>query len=141
MKKKYAGRILLTIIGAALILWGFGALALGLWGERGTAVITSIRRQGGERDDVMPGRYTYQIGYSFTTVDSIQAYGAFTAIQSAAYQKANGMAPLFVRYIPAIPQINAPEKDTRLSLRQPVLIGAGVFLVTVVNRKKHKRRV
>lgn len=136
MKKRLAGRILLTLIGAALVLWGFGALALGVWGERETAVITSVRQQGGERNDVIPGRYTYQIGYSFTAADGTQVDGAFTTIQSAVYLKADGTAPLFIRYIPAIPQINAPEKDTRLSLRQPVLIGAGIFLVTVVNRKR-----
>ena len=34
MKKRFAGRILLTLIGTALILWGSGALVLD-FGESG----------------------------------------------------------------------------------------------------------
>jgi hypothetical protein len=135
MKGKMSGRILISIIGVALTLWGFGDLALGIRGDRATAVITSIRRQGGERDDARPGRYTYQIGYSFAAADGSREDGSFTETQNALYQKADGTATIAIRYFPAIPRINAPEKNTHLSLRQPVLIGAGVVLLMLVTRK------
>lgn len=60
MKGEPSGRILISIIGVALMLWGLGDLALGIYGNRAVAVITSIRSQGAERDDVKPGQYTYQ---------------------------------------------------------------------------------
>jgi len=65
LRRNRIPRILLTILGAALIAMGVGNLALGVVGERGTAVVTSIRRQGGEITAGQSGRYLYQIGYSF----------------------------------------------------------------------------
>lgn len=65
MKSKLLPRIFITLLGAALILWGAGKIALGIIGKPEKAVITHIRREGGERTDVKPGRYTYNISYTF----------------------------------------------------------------------------
>ena len=65
MKRKLLPRILIALLGTALILWGAGRIALGIIGEPETAIITHIRREGGERTDIKPGRYTYNISYTF----------------------------------------------------------------------------
>ena len=62
-------RILITLLGIALILTGISEVFLGFAGERADAVVTDIRREGGERTDGRPGRYTYNIGYAFTLSD------------------------------------------------------------------------
>jgi hypothetical protein len=66
MKRKLLPRILIALLGTALILWGAGRIALGIIGEPETAIITHIRREGGERTDGKSGRYTYNISYTFT---------------------------------------------------------------------------
>lgn len=137
MKINLLGRILVSVIGAAFILWGLCDLTLGIWGEQDTAVITSVRRQGGERDDAMPGRYTYQIAYRFIDADGKQMNGSFTQTGDAPYTKTNGEGSIIIRYFAAASFINAPEINAKPSLRQPVLIGTGAFLLAVGSRSKN----
>jgi hypothetical protein len=44
-------RILISLLGLGLILMGSSEIMLGMTGKSTTGVITSIRREGGERDD------------------------------------------------------------------------------------------
>ena len=75
MKRKLLPRIFITLLGAALILWGAGKIALGIISEPEKAVITHIRREGGELTDIKPGRYTYNISYTFTLPDGKEING------------------------------------------------------------------
>jgi len=63
--KKIAVRIFMTLLGIAFILYGLSSLVLGVIGDKGIAVITDIRREGGERNEAKRGRYTYNISYTF----------------------------------------------------------------------------
>ena len=49
MKRKLLPRVLISLLGVALIVWAAGSLVLGLFGEPATAVVTHIRREGGDR--------------------------------------------------------------------------------------------
>lgn len=129
-------RILISLIGAALIFWGGAQLLLGIMGAEGDAVITGIHRQGGERNEVIPGRYTYSIGYAFPLENGELFDGNTTQIGGAAYFIADGASSFSVRYFNFAPCINAPEVDTRSSAGQPAMIFAGVLLVIVMNRRK-----
>lgn len=135
MKRKRFGKILLAVIGAAFLLWGLSDLILGVFGQKSAAVVTSVRRQGGERSDMKPGRYTYQIGYSFTVPSGRRVEGTYTQIGDGVYQKADGTKSIDVRYFPAAPFINAPEANTRLSARQPVLLAVGALLLVIAKGK------
>lgn len=55
MKHSPYARILLSMLGMAFLLYSVGAPLLGIIGERDTALITSIRRQGGERNETVRG--------------------------------------------------------------------------------------
>lgn len=66
VNKKF-GSIFVTIIAIMLILYGLIHIYLGIVGEKDTAIITNIRRQGAERNESVPNRYTYVISYSFRT--------------------------------------------------------------------------
>lgn len=129
-------RILITLLGVALIVWGVGTVVLGVIGERDTAVITSIRRQGGERNEVIPGRYTYSIGYTFTLPNGKRVDDSTTKIGSAIYLKADGRSTTPVRYLKSAPFINTMEENTKPSFGQVALVTAGTFLIVVMNKRK-----
>ena len=103
MKRKLLPRIFITLLGIALILWAAEDLALSLFGERTTAVVTHIRREGGERADAAPGRYTYNISYTFTLPNGKSVDGFTKKIGGAVYQKADGTGRVAVRYFKALP--------------------------------------
>lgn len=136
MKGKLLSRILITSLGAALILWAAESLALGLFGERATAVVTSIRREGGERADVLPNRYTYNISYTFILPDGKEMCGFTKEIGGAVYVKTNGKGRIAVRYFKIMPYINSPEANSMFPLGPLILTGTGIFLIVQMNRKQ-----
>lgn len=142
MRRHTIPRILLTILGIAMIALGAGRLALGVVGEQGTAVITSIRRQGGELATAgKPGRYFYHIGYSFSLPDGRIVDGWTARVGDSTYVKADGKSTMPVRYLKVFPEINTPESSTRLSVGQPVLIALGIFLIVVMNRDMNRKKI
>lgn len=136
MKNKILIRILISLLGLSFILLAVGSLALGQVGESITANVTDIRREGGERADVKPGRYTYNIVYTFTLPDGKEINGYTKKISDAVYVKADGTGKVTVRYLKAAPFINTLEDNTRLSPAQSVLAGMGVLLIILINRRR-----
>ena len=139
--RKEAGvRIGISLLGLAFILWGFVSMALGLVGEKGVAVITHIRREGGERNEAIRGRYTYCIAYSFFLPDGRRMDGSTKRIGDSVYLKADGKTTAPVRYFASLPSLNSLEKDARPNPGHAVIIGTGAFLVWVINSKKLGKR-
>jgi len=133
-------RLLISFIGAAFVLWGIILPALRIAGERGTAVIDTVRRELGERNEVIPNRYTYNIGYTFTLPNGKEIGGFSRRVGNAIYSKASGSATVAVRYFSFFPYINALEEDTEPGYRHLILIVTGAFLVYIVNRPKKKQK-
>ncbi len=134
--KKLIPRIWITLLGIALILMGVLEAVLGFAGASTPAVVTGIRREGGERADAVAGRYTYNISYTFTLPGGKEIHGYAKKIGSSIYLKAGGASTVRVRYLVPFPYINAMESDTGLGAGQLVLILAGGLLVFVLNRRK-----
>lgn len=141
MKKGLIPRILITLLGVGLIFMGASEAMLGVAGKSTSAVITSVRREGGERTDGKPGRYTYNISYTFTLPDGKEINGFTKQIGDSVYLKADGTSTVRVRYFPAFPFINAMERDTTLGAGQVILMIAGGFLIFFMNRKKRDKDV
>jgi hypothetical protein len=139
MKKGLIPRILITLLGAALIFMGGTEILLGFAGKSVSAVITDIRREGGERTDGKPGRYTYNISYTFTLPDGKEINGFTRKIGDSVYLKADGTSTMRVRYFPAFPYVNATERDTGFGAGQLVLIVAGGFLIFFINFMNRKK--
>ena len=131
-------RVLMTLIGVTFIAYGVRTVALGFVGAKATGVITSVRRQGGERDEAVPGRYTYSIGYRFTLPDGRTIEGSDTKVGSSVYVKASGTSIAEVRYFKNFPYISVLEEHAGLNAGQIVLIAAGVLVVLAVNSKPHR---
>ncbi|MEA5003548.1 MAG: hypothetical protein VB081_08625 [Christensenella sp.] len=134
MKRKLLPRIFITLLGAALILWGAGKIALGIIGEPEKAVITHIRREGGELTDIKPGRYTYNISYTFTLPDGKEINGFTKQIGDGVYLKADGTSTVQIRYLPGFPYFSALEKEVGMGVGPLVLIVAGGVLVFLMVR-------
>ena len=133
MIKKYASRVIITLIGAQLflmsIVWGM----LGILGEKNTGLITDVRREMGERTDSKPGSYTYSIGYCFKLPDGELVYGYGKEISDGVYIKKPNTS-VNVRYLKIFPQINAMEKDAGFDIGKIIMILAGCLLIIVVNK-------
>lgn len=131
-------RIIFMILGAGFVLWSVTLLALYFFGEPEDAVITHIRREMGERNEVIPNRYTLIIGYSFQLEDGTTIDGYSRKISDPIFLKPDGNSKIKVRYFKAMPFFNALERDTVPGIRHIVLLLVGVFLLYMVRliRKK-----
>ncbi len=138
MKHKNIPRILITVLGIALFLMGTSQIILGYAGKSTTAVITNVRREGGERADGKPGRYTYNISYSFKLPNGKVINGFTKKIGNSVYLKADGTSTTRIRYFSFFPYINDMEQNTSLGLGQLVLILAGGFIIFFMNPKRGK---
>ncbi|MPM06975.1 hypothetical protein SDC9_53279 [bioreactor metagenome] len=135
MKRKRLPRILISLLGAVFILWGAMSIALGVFGEQTTAVVTHIRREGGERTDVKPGRYTYNISYTFSLSNGKKIYGVAKKIGDGAYVKADGTSTIRIKYFHRFPYFNAMENDTGPRAGPVTLVLVGGVLVFLMVRK------
>lgn len=131
-------RIFISLLGAGFILWGTSVIALGILGEKSTAVITNIRREQGERNEAIRGRYTYIISYRFTLPDGKPVDGYTRKIGNSVYLKADGKSFREVRYFSRLPFINELEEETKSPAGQLIIIAVGVFLIYVINKGKKK---
>lgn len=120
-------RVLVTSIGVAFVIWGLTLPLLGFVGERGTAVIDTVRREMGERNEVIVNRYTINIGYTFTPPGGKAISGFSRRIGNPVYVKARGSATAPVRYFSFFPYINALEEDTKPNRWHVLQVGVGVF--------------
>lgn len=108
---------------------GTSEIVLGFIGKSTSAIITDIRREGGERTDGKSGRYTYNISYSFTLPNGEKINGYTKKIGDSVYLKPDGTSTVRVKYLPKFPFINAMEKDTGVGIGQIILNLTGVFLI------------
>ena len=135
---KLLTRFFITLLGIAFIAYGISTVMLGFLGDEATAVITSIRRELGERDEMIRGRYTYNISYTFTIPNGESVSGNTKRVGDATYLKADGKSKRAVKYFSSFPYINALEDDTKPGLAQLLFVGIGCFLVYIVNRRKNE---
>lgn len=132
-------RVLLSLLGIALILWAVVPLVLGIVGERAPGTITHVRREGGERPEAVAGRYTYAIGYTFKLPDGTNIDGFTKKVSNGAFVK-NPSTPVAVRYLKQLPLINVLESETEPSFGNLLLVAIGGFLLWLVNGDRSKER-
>lgn len=96
-------------------------------GARANGEITEIRRELGDRQDPVANSYSYSIGYEFPLPDGRIIPGNTktigTAISAGISKGRSG-----VYYLPALPYLNALERDARFDLGKFVILAAGIFL-------------
>ncbi|MEL7649155.1 MAG: hypothetical protein AAGU76_13740 [Sedimentibacter sp.] len=135
MHRKALGRIIVSLIGASLIMYSVSTILLGIIGESSSAAITNVRREAGELNSSRSGYYMYNISYSFTLPNGETVEGYDRKFSDGAYVKKLGTI-VIVRYLEKFPQINAVEEDTQLNLGKMVLVSAGLCLIFIINKKE-----
>lgn len=137
MMKQHLPRILLTLLGLILMTWGIAIPMLGLVGETTDATVTHVRRQGGERNEALPDRYTHVISYRFS-LPTRQKIDGFSYVLGSSYgiPSSQGGKQVKVRYLPLFPYLNTLEKQARPNLEHLIVLGVGYLLAFGLWRKK-----
>jgi hypothetical protein len=129
-----AERWLGVLLGVILVAGALRTVVLHLVGETAPAVVTLVRREGGQRSDVQAGRYTYVLSYTFKLPDGRSVDGFAKTIGDGAYVRRPNTATT-VRYLPYFPAVNALESQTAINLTQVILIAVGVVLIWPLGRR------
>lgn len=129
-------RILISTVGIALIVLSLSNTALYFFGET-TPASFSVRRVGGTDDGKPPDqRYEWSVSYTFTDKNGKEHSGVSTRRGSDMSVKTGDR----VAYFPAAPFISAIADETEPDAGKLLLIGLGVLLIWVMNRKKKGQR-
>jgi hypothetical protein len=121
------GRFILGAVGVMMIALALMTILLYFMGDTAQAQV-STRRVGGSRDGApADSRYEWSIDYEFTAANGSTYYGTTT-------RRGSDMSVKFDRkvyYFKAVPNLNALAGEVRPNVGQLVMIGLGVFLVSV----------
>ena len=123
-------RMLFTLIGTALVLMGSSSMLLGLAGERATAVVTSVRQEGGETD----GGVDWRVKYSFYLPDGREIGGSAKLTEAVGEN-----STISVRYFTGLPWLSVPEENTGIRSSQFIFIAVGVGFIWLFNSGKKQK--
>ena len=127
-------RIIISTVGIALIIMAVVNLMLFFFGISTSAQITTRRYGGADDNRPVSQRYEWSVDYTFNDKDGKNHSGHTT-------RRGNDMAVKVenrVYYFLFAPFINSLESEAEPNIGQPLLIGIGIFLLFVMNRKKKK---
>ena len=126
-------RIIITAVGAALILIAVSKLALYFFGTAAPATV-STRRVGGANDGLPPNRrYEWSVHYTFRDKNGLEHSG-YTTIRGGDIPPKTDRR---VYYFPAAPFVSALASEAKPG--QAVIAALGVLLIFVMNGKKKRR--
>jgi hypothetical protein len=128
-------RIIVFAVGLLLTLYGAIIPLLPVVGARASGEITVIRRELGDRQAPVANSYSYSVGFEFTLPDGRVIPGNTKTIgtaMSAGISK--GRSAVF--YLPALPYVNALERDARFDLGKVAILAAGLFLCFAAFKRK-----
>jgi len=127
-------RIVISAVGAALILIAITELMLYYFGETATAAVT-IRRVGGADSGRAPKqRYEWSLDYTFQDKNGKYVDGTTTRRGSDISVKMDDR----VYYFPFATYINALQSEAEPNFSQPLFIIIGLFLIKIINKRKTK---
>lgn len=135
------GRSVIPVfIGLLFVVYGVSQPLLLLVGTRGSAVITSVRRQGGSLDR-RPNDYWWVAGYDFKALDGKRYSGSARSLGTSFSSMRFGKGQVEpVLYLRSFPWWNALQKCAEPSLGHGVIVGGGVFLIWLSRRRPGGKR-
>jgi hypothetical protein len=139
VKKNDSGvfwRIVISLVGAALILIAASQLLLYFLGETAEAAITTDRRGGANDGAPVNQRYEWSVDYTFLEPNGNPHSGHTTRRGS---DMSAGVTDHTVYYFPFAPFISALESDASPGLSQLIYAVLGIFLLIVMNKKKNTK--
>lgn len=131
--KGRGGRILIGSIGVMFLVYGLILAALFFFGTTVEARLTSYRQEMGERNEVIPNRYTYHFGYAFN-VNGREYTGTGQRIAGPVFLKPGPDATITVKYLPYCPYISSDTENGREGRRIAVILGVAFILLWFVRK-------
>lgn len=128
-------RIIVFVVGLLLTLYGAIIPLLPVIGARASGEITVVRRELGDRQAPVANSYSYSVGFEFPLPDGRVIPGNTKTIGTATSAGiSKGKSPVF--YLPALPYVNALERDARFDLGKVAILAAGLFLCFAAIRRQ-----
>ncbi|MDI9564524.1 MAG: hypothetical protein QM301_10115 [Bacteroidota bacterium] len=127
-RKGGRGRIVILLIGLLFLAYGLMLVSLLFFGISTEARLTCYRRQQGERNEVIPNRYTYHFGYEFT-VDGKLFSGTGQRVAGPVYLKPGPGATIRVKYLPGCPFISTDTEYTKEGPRALLILVVAALLL------------
>jgi len=123
-------RIGLTLVGLFILFLGLRGPLLQVAGVTASGVITDV-----SRDTSSDSRYDYIIKYEFVTADGKTHSGSTTRsdVFDVTRLPSTGAA-MTVRYLPALPFVNAPAGETGMSIGSIVMVVLGLGMAVLAWR-------
>ncbi|BBF91617.1 hypothetical protein BLTE_03020 [Blastochloris tepida] len=130
-------RLALAALGILLVAWGLGMPLVATFGAEAEGRVTHVRRQGGERGEAVPNRYTYAIAYEFRLPDGTLAEGVTQRVGDAfAPRLSEGGRPLKVRYLPSFPRISTLGWRWENAIENLIVAAVGSLLIVLPWRSR-----
>ncbi len=105
-----AARALLSALGILLMIWGIGVPLVALTGAEAQGRITHVRRQLGDRNEVIPNRYAFAITYEFRLPDGTLRTGTSQRIGDFFSPGRLGVgSPVTIHYAPFAPRLSVMD--------------------------------
>jgi hypothetical protein len=101
---------LLSALGILLMIWGIGVPLVALTGAEAQGRITHVRRQLGDRNEVIPNRYAFAITYEFRLPDGTLRTGTSQRIGDFFSPGRLGVgSPVTIHYAPFAPRLSVMD--------------------------------
>ncbi|HOO95456.1 MAG TPA: hypothetical protein PLH60_06935 [Proteiniphilum sp.] len=122
------GKWLIFSVSMLFALYGAFLGTLLLFGVDKQATLTSYRQEYGERNEVIPNRYTYLFGYAFT-VEGKTYHGTGQRVASPVFLKPSAESTISIRYLPCCPYLNSHVEGKETWKSSLIFLGIGVILL------------
>ncbi len=128
-------KIFLALMGLLFIIYGLMVPVLNVAGSKAIGSITDIRREGGERNEMIPNRYSWSVTYEFD-VPGGKEYSGNTKVIGSAMSSGVSKGPVTVMYLKPFPYLNAIDESSFFPLERIIILAAGVLFAFLLFRKK-----
>lgn len=138
IKSKFE-KIFLILFGIAFLIYGAMIPVLTVAGAKTIGNITTVRREGGERNEAIPNRYNYAVGFEFETIEGKLISGNTKVIggpQNAGISK----GPATVMYLKQFPYLNALQESSVFPVERIIIFCLGILFLFMAFKSKSMRR-
>lgn len=127
-RKNNFGKWLIFSVSMLFVLYAAFLGMLLLFGEEKQATLTSYRQEYGERNEVIPNRYTYLFSYEFT-VEGKRYHGTGQRVASPVFLKPTPESTISIKYLPCCPHFNSHIEGKETWKSSLIFFGIGVVLL------------
>lgn len=131
-------RIFLALMGLLFIVYGLMIPVLNMAGSKTIGNITDIRREGGERNEMIPNRYTWAVTYEFD-IPGGKEYSGNTKVIGSAMSSGVSKGPVTVMYLKPFPYLNAIDGSNFFPLERIIILAVGILFAFLLFRKKRNK--